>query len=215
MLNIKIDLRDAQGQVVERIEGSFSLEALNVLRNFSLLMSRVRRTRLLTAGLPSITKVALGENGLEMVCGEYSDDDLFALLHVLRPVTLEEEPTSFVKTASLLKRGFKSRELSGRLRALRKMFEHGEFSFYMQFVVVGQNLFEASTLRNWLNGTQYHTDIEKAEVWKKIEEALGTQNARALVISQVHSRVKALFMLEGFVDLVLAQVEASRAAQSS
>ena len=63
MLNIKIDLRDAQGQVVERIEGSFSLEALNVLRNFSLLMSRVRRTRLLTAGLPSITKVALGENG--------------------------------------------------------------------------------------------------------------------------------------------------------
>ncbi|OIO67880.1 MAG: hypothetical protein AUJ57_10595 [Zetaproteobacteria bacterium CG1_02_53_45] len=54
-----------------------------------------------------------------------------------------------------------------------------------------------------LNGTQYHTDTEKALAWKKFENILGSDNAKALVMNQLHSKVKALLLLEHLVSLVL------------
>ncbi len=83
------------------------------------------------------------------------------------------------------------------------MFEDGELKSYMQISIDGQPLFDGSLLRMWLNGTQYHTDAEKAAAWKELEGSLKTENARALVMNQLHSRVKALFLLEHIVGLIL------------
>ena len=100
-----------------------------------------------------------------------------------------------------------SREFGAHVKALRNLFENGELSSYMQISVGGQPLFDGSLLRMWLNGTQYHTDKEKAAAWSKLEGSLETENARALVMNQLHSRVKALFLLEHVVNLVLSKYE--------
>ncbi len=74
---------------------------------------------------------------------------------------------------------------------------------YMQLAFNEQKLLDDFLLHIWLNGTQYHTDQEKAEVWTKLETGLTSENARAIVISQLHSRVRALFMLLHDVELVI------------
>lgn len=79
---------------------------------------------------------------------------------------------------------------------------------YMQFSIGSQKLVDNSLLWNWLNGTQYHTDKEKADAWARLEASLTADNARALVISQLHSRVKALFMLLHDVELVIWKSDA-------
>jgi len=80
----------------------------------------------------------------------------------------------------------------------------------MQVRVDGQHLFHSSILRLWLNGTQYHTDQEKAEAWRRLEESLTESNARALAIELVHSRVKfkSLLLLDHVVQFVLSKRDA-------
>lgn len=73
----------------------------------------------------------------------------------------------------------------------------------MQISINNQPLLEDATLKLWLNGEQYHTDREKAEVWREIERGLTEENARALVITQLSSKVKALANLQYIAKLVL------------
>lgn len=75
-------------------------------------------------------------------------------------------------------------------------------SLYLQISVGSQKLFAVSLLHTWLNGTQYHTDDNKAEAWSRLEASLGESNAKALVLSQLHSKVMALMN----VDYVAQQV---------
>jgi hypothetical protein len=170
-------------------------------------MARVRGTALLKRGLPKITKMKWSCAGMEFSCEPYTDSELFELLHVLRHVILSKETTSFEKVLALLGRRFKSREFGDHVKALRKLFKNGELSSYMKISFGGQSLFASSLLRMWLNGTQYHTDEKKAAAWAKLEWSLEAENARALVMNQLHSRVNALFLLEHIVNLVLSKNE--------
>ena len=195
MNTAKLTLRDAEDNVVAKVTGNFSDDDFTLLQKYAAAMARVRGTELLRQGLP----------GMEFSCGPYTDAQLFELLHVLRHVILSQEPASFEKVTALLGRRFSDRAFGEHLKALRNLFENGELSSYMQVSVGGQPLFDGSLLRMWLNGTQYHTDAEKAEAWAKLEGTLNTENARALVMNQLHGRVKALFLLEQVAHLVLTK----------
>jgi hypothetical protein len=142
------------------------------------------------------------EGGIQIKCAPYENSELFELLHVLRPLILSEEIMSFEKIIALLRRRFASKKFSDYLRGIRNMFKDGELKAYMQITVGDQPLFDDSLLKIWLNGTQYHTDSEKAKAWKDIEASLGNENAKAIVMNQLNSKVKALFLLEHLVGLV-------------
>ncbi|HEY4698647.1 MAG: hypothetical protein A3J49_16045 [Gallionellales bacterium RIFCSPHIGHO2_02_FULL_57_16] len=200
---ITLTIRDKDSNLIETISGTFESADLDLLNQFVVAMARVRGTALLKRGMPAMTNMKwTPEGGMQFTCAPYEDSELFELLHVLRPFILSREVMSFEKVAALLGKNFASKQFSGHLRALRSMFEDGELKSYMQIVVGDQPLFDNSLLRLWLNGTQYHTDAEKASAWKEIEAALGVDNAKAIVMNQLHSKVKALFFLEHLVGLV-------------
>lgn len=204
MKTVSLTLRDSEDKPVASISGDFTVEDLALLKRFTSAMKRVRGTALLKRGLPAITNMRWSGAVMEFSCEPYSDTELFELLHVLRHVILSKEATSFEKVTALLGRRFGSREFGDHIKALHNLFENGELSSYMQVSVGGQPLFDGSLLRMWLNGTQYHTDEEKAAAWAGLEGSLQSENARALVMNQLHSRVKALFLLEHIVSLVLS-----------
>jgi hypothetical protein len=93
------------------------------------------------------------------------------------------------------------------LKPIRKMFKDGELGSYMQLYLGARPFFDKSTLDLWLNAEQYHTDEDKAEAWADFERSLTTENARALVMAQLHSKVKALLHLEHIVGLVLRSAD--------
>jgi hypothetical protein len=205
MTTISLTLRDADNSVAGTVTGTFSEDDLVLTQKYVDAMTRVRNTELLKQGLPAITNMKWSPEGMEFSCEPYSDAQLFELLHVVRHVMLGQEPASFEKICALLGRRFADRNFGDHIKALRHLFENGELSSYMQISVGGQPLFDGSLLRMWLNGTQYHTDEQKAVAWGKLEGSLKSENARALVMNQLHSRVKALFLLEHIAQLVLSK----------
>ena len=75
----------------------------------------------------------------------------------------------------------------------------------MQVSVGKQRIFDSSLLRTWLNGTQYHTEEEKAAVWQEIETSLNSENARAIVINQLRDRVSALILIGQIVKAITSK----------
>jgi hypothetical protein len=67
----------------------------------------------------------------------------------------------------------------------------------------GVPLFHDKTLDAWLNGSEYHQDKNKAEIVKRIENNLTQETARAIFVSQLSGRLKAVFELEKLSQLVL------------
>jgi hypothetical protein len=89
------------------------------------------------------------------------------------------------------------------LKINQRIFRDGEISLYMQITVDTRKLFSESLLNTWLNGTQYHTNDSEAQAWSKLETSLGQANARPLVLSQLHSKVKALMNIDYIAQKVL------------
>ena len=123
----------------------------------------------------------------------------------LRHVILSQEAMSFEKVAALLGKRFSCSEFRYYLKDIRQLYEKGELSFYMRFSVDDQPIFDESLLRLWLNGTQYHTDEEKAVAWVKIERFFKPENARAVIMNQLHGKVNALFILEHIAKLIISK----------
>ncbi len=202
MKKVSFTLIGENGLLAEVVEAEFSDDDIVTLGEYMAQMGRVREAALIRRGMPFITNMEWNAGAsMQFTCAEYSNGELYELLHVLRPLILESEAASFQKTLGLLGRRFQNRTYASHQKAVRRIFEDGELSLYMQVSVGGQKLLDQSMLHTWLNGTQYHTDAEKAADWKKLEASLTTENARAIVISQLHSRVKALFILEHEVGL--------------
>jgi hypothetical protein len=208
MPTVTASLRSEDGSLVETLSGVFDEFDIDILRKFVKRMSRVRVCRLFTRGMPSISNISVtAESGMKLVCAPYENSELHELLHVLRPVILEKETSSFQAVSGLLRRRFKSRRFSDHLKPIRKMFKDGELGSYMQLYLGARPFFDKSTLDLWLNAEQYHTDEDKAEAWADFERSLTTENARALVMAQLHSKVKALLHLEHIVGLVLRSAD--------
>ena len=205
MKTVRLKLRGEEDQVLHEIVGEFTHDDLTLFEKYKEQVARVKESALYKRDLPSITNMEwrAGE-GMKFTCGEYTNAELYELLHVLRPLILEREPTSFAKVVGLLGRRFKDKNYAAHQRTLRKMFEDGELSMYMQITVGEQPILDSSLLHIWLNGTQYHGDAEKATAWEKLESSLSTQTARGVVITQLQSKVKALLFLEHEASLVLA-----------
>lgn len=209
MKTVRLNLSAEDGSQVAEIEGAFSEVDLAMLRQYSGHLDRVRETGLIVRGMPFITNMNWQAGSMmKFICPPFTNGELYELLHVLRPVILDSEIASFQRVMALLGRAFKDKAFSGHQKYVRRIFEDGELSMYMQLSVNNQKLLDDFLLRVWLNGTQYHTDQEKAEAWAKLEATLTAENARAIVISQLHSRVKALFMLLRDVEMVIGPIDA-------
>src|SRR6185312_12399287 len=155
MPTVALSLQNVDGTLVEELAGLFGDSDLDVLRKFIKLMSRLRGCELMVRGLPGMTNLSLtAESGMQFTCEPYTNAELHDLLHVLRPVILQNEPFSFNKITALLQRCFTSRRFSDYVKSIRGMFENGELRAYMQITLGGQPLFDQSLLNLWLNAEQ-------------------------------------------------------------
>lgn len=205
---VKLSLKYEDGTIDEVIIGDFSTSDIELLHRFVRLVDRTRESTLLRNGLPSITNISwTAENGMKFTCLPYANSELHELLHVLRPLILQKESTSFQSVAGLLGKKFSNAHFRNHIKFLRTIFEDGELKAYMQICLGDQPLFDDSTLKLWLNAEQYHVDDEKAEKWQEFEQSLNTENTRALVINQLQAKVKAIFGIEYIANLILEKFQ--------
>lgn len=178
-----------------------------LLHDYVRLMQRVRGAAWLQRGMGGFRSMSWDTSGLCFTASSCSDAELFELLHLLRPVTLARERASFQKATAVLGRRIDDPNVRGFLKLCQRIFRNGEMALYMQVTLAKQPLFDESLLDAWLNGTQYHTDAEKERTWLALEESMSVPNCRALVISQLHSKVLALLNIEYVASQVLSTID--------
>ncbi len=195
MPTIRLEERSDDGAILDTLSGDISELDWKILAKFVSHLDRAMECSLILRGIPRITGIKWDVGEMKFNAGSYSNAELYELLHVLRPLILHNEPASFGAVRAILGRCFKNKRLSARLKEFQHIFDHGQLAAYMQVSIGEQPLFDSSLLRTWLNGTQYHTEEEKAAAWREIEADLTTENARAIIINQLSDRVFALVLL--------------------
>ena len=204
MKPVSLSLNLGADQTLEIVVANFDFTELSLLARFVKFVERCKESAIVQRGMPTLSNIIWSpEQGMRFVCPPYQNSELYELLHVLRPLILQNESTSFQNVLALLGKKITNDKFRTCLKELRMMFDHGELKGYMQISLNGHLLFDDATLKTWLNSTQYHTDEDKVVDWQKFEEALSVENTRALVITQLHSKVKALFMLQHLATLIL------------
>ncbi|MBN1907864.1 MAG: hypothetical protein JW927_22500 [Deltaproteobacteria bacterium] len=202
-VKLKATLKDKV--TVEIIELCFDDNDLEMLRLFSENYNRLLSAQLIKNGLPSITKMGWNaKTGSKFEFTDFKNQDVFELLHLSRPFFLYKEPASFDKICAVFGKRGKGTSLTGHLKNIRSLYENGEYLPFFQIEIDNIPLFNNDTLKVWLNGIEYHQDKEKKEIYRKLEKALGSDTARAIFVSQLSGRIKAIHMLAYLVNPITA-----------
>lgn len=97
------------------------------------------------------------------------DEQLFALMHRLRPFILEKESTYFNTVASILTRQIDNSHFREVIKALRSIFLATRYQNLFKITV--NETFVVNTekaLQTWLNGFEFHRVKEKSEVMEQV-----------------------------------------------
>jgi hypothetical protein len=124
------------------IAGDFSPEELETLAQYVNFMKRIRTCALLSRGMGGFSGMKFDNLGITIrSSSSCTDSELHELLHVMRPVTLENEQASFKNVTTFLGRRLRGEEFDQFLKINKRIFRDGEMSFYMQVTVGTQKLF--------------------------------------------------------------------------
>jgi len=169
--------------------------------------TRLKTAQIFKDGFPIVRNIIMNaEVGMNFEVSEFEYSHVYEFLHLARPIFLSKEPASFEKTQAIFGKKGKHTILAKHLKYLRYTYECGEYQPYFQVTLCDTPLFHDETVKLWLNGIEYHQDIEKAAIVKELENSLSESTARGIFIAQLSGRVKAAFMLEHIVKLVLNNI---------
>ncbi|MFA5242022.1 MAG: hypothetical protein WC029_14345 [Sulfuricella sp.] len=203
MRTIKLKTTSEDGTSSEELALQFDDEDLQLLEHYLANCDRLKEARIFTGEFPRVKNInCSAETGITFEVSSFSYGDVCELLHLARPVFLSREPASFELTAAIFGKKAKGTALAQHLKHIRSTYEHGDYQPYFQVSVNGVPLFHDKTLRDWLNGVEYHQEVDKAQKIKDLESALSTQIARGIFVSQLSGRVRAAFMLAHLATLV-------------
>lgn len=202
MKSVSLSLSKSDGpQLVA--QANFADEDIALLSHYISFVNRLDESTLLARGIPEIKNITMSrENGLVIVCDSYTNTELYEILHLLRPLILQDEKTSFYKISALINNRFRNEHVGRHIKYLRRIFNDGELSRYIQLTVAKQPIFDESFLKLWLNAEQYHADPEKIAAWEPVKNSLRLDNERAIIVSMLRSKVKAIHNLAHIAELV-------------
>lgn len=140
-----------------------------------------------------------------------SDSAVRELLHVLRPVILEKEPTYFLKVLKIFERRFDHPAPRRTFKRLRDSFRTKESQ---QLYTVSANelvLNSDEALKLWLNAFEYHRDPEKEVHLQSALGGMSLEAAKVIFIDALIVKANCALALADFVRSVENAPTARRA----
>jgi hypothetical protein len=139
-----------------------------------------------------------------------SDEDVIVVLHRLRPLILQGEPTYFNRIVNLIARRANHQGMRRRLDALKRLFAGEEYQGLITLKVDGAIVNSEEMLNTYLNAFEFHRDAGKQLEFAKLHEILPSQATRAIFIHLIVEKLKAVRGLELFINLLQGKQEAMR-----
>ena len=133
------------------------------------------------------------------------DDDVFAFLHRLRPLILQDEPACFPRVRAILNRRLKDAPIRPFMGWLLELYEGKT----MQKVIAMQSndriLNSEQMLVMWLNAYEYHRDRDKQELLESHSKIMPLEWSRGVFLTLLGEKAKAISNLGVLVEVVLGK----------
>lgn len=202
LIKAKFEARDSGISIVE--EAFFTPDEVELLELYSENYERMIGSRIFENSFPSLEKLSISSvEGISCIVSKFDHRDLYELLHVLRPFILLREPASFAKVLSIFGKRLNGDLFRTAFKQFRQLFKDGNHSFTVNLSSNGTNLFSDKLFSAWLNGLEYHGDIEKKNFIENLEDKFGANLVQGAIVSVLKGRVMAIGMLNNIVQVPL------------
>jgi hypothetical protein len=130
------------------------------------------------------------------------EDDIAAFLHYLRPFILVRSPISFARTRNTVAGHITLPSIQRYLKRLKAIYLGEEIPFQIE---VGSRAGElrldsAEAIDKWLNGLEYHPDVEKRAFIEAVFEVFTEPATRAMFLYCMLERASAIGKLGAMID---------------
>lgn len=188
----------------ESVSIAINPEECGTLRLYLAEYERLMACRPMQAEIPCEISFSTSEGGGLTIESEVpSEDDRAVLFHRLRPFILAEEPASFERVAGLLGRQI-SQPVVRNLLALQHQLWRGQaFASQGLIKVNGRRLNGERLFMTWLNGVEYHRDLEKMASVESTQRLHFFRFFDWVLVNLLTDKLRAISNLAALVALVL------------
>jgi len=188
------------------VEANFTDEEEVRLRAYDQYTDELRDTSIVKYGAPGQLQLHWHEQeGLSFTTELPPSEQIFALLHCMRPFVLENEDTNFLRLASTIGRRADNKLIHMFLHAQKDRYlgKHSQqvVRIFSNDVVINCE----ATLQQWLNGYEYHRDADKRREVECLHQLLPLEASRAIFVTMLYDKVDAVRNLHSLVRLILGK----------
>jgi hypothetical protein len=187
------------------VEGQFPDDEWEVLCRFAEYASDLLGTSMVKDGLHVTATLHFSNpKGVSSQVAIPPSDAVCAFLHRMRPFVLQDEPTSFYKTCSLIGRYICDISVRDMLKKLKSLYSGKDFQSQVRMDFHSLVNCEAA-LKKWLNAFEYHKDRSKQEEIQLLAPGLPLEYLKAIFLSMTLDMAKAVLGLSELVELLTDQ----------
>ena len=188
------------------IAGILSDNDLRLLELYLEDADRLLRNRTAREGVPASLEIKVEAGQVVRVASEYPDaDQLDALLHRLRPFVLQNEPASFDNACGAIVRCLPHPYIRGYVRELRRQYDGTDGQQVVSITSNDVVINCERTLQDWLNGFEYHRDLDKRERIQSLHRLMTLESSMPIFMDLLGQKITAIFRLADLIAVVLGR----------
>ncbi len=200
MEHVKFLVGEGDAEPTEVVEADFEDVEWEVLQRFCEHSEELFSTsKLAREGIPTSLNVSWDrESGLKVSTVLPDWNEVIVLLHKLRRLTLQNEPTSFQKVRKIVSRRFEHGTTRAHLKYLHKKFFGGDLRSLVAIYASGPEhdefhlLNSEETLQAWLNGFEYHGNADKRAFIESLHGLMPLDSSKVVFLLMLQEKVAAI-----------------------
>ncbi|MCC7064474.1 MAG: hypothetical protein IT456_16800 [Planctomycetes bacterium] len=186
--------------------GEFTEDEWNLLTRFQVLDEELRTARLLTHDPPWQLSVGFDSYGQVASHNLPERIEIRELLHLLRPLILDSEPTAFYRIVNLLARHFTDDQFRRIFTAWRARFSGKDTQTSYRIEVGGLLINSERSLKLWLNAYEYHRDQDKQAILASLKDSGPFELVETMFVDLLTRQAEAISLAASFVARIAEAV---------
>ncbi|MDH4087221.1 MAG: hypothetical protein OEV27_02185 [Nitrospira sp.] len=182
----------------ESVSVDIPADEWQLLLDFASYADQLETTEFLRAGISDHCEITV-DGSIRVTRDLPPASRLRELLHVLRPLILQSEPTSYVRVVGILGRRVDHHLWRGLIKGYARSFRADNSQEFFTAKVDNLMLNSEEALDLWLNGYEYHRDRDKRD---RLAASVGsevTDASRALFVDLLGAKVEAMLEVRDLV----------------
>jgi hypothetical protein len=187
-------------------EATFTDDEETRLRAYDRYTDELREISIMKFGAPGTLQLDWRQGeGLSVTTELPPDEQVFALLHRLRPFVLDEEDTNFHKVSNTIARQADHALIRAFLRVQKDLFASKPSQHVVRIFSNEVLLNCEATLKQWLNAYEYHRDADKRQALEYLHRLFPLDASRAIFVTMLYDKADAVRNLHTLVRLILGK----------